>query len=319
MIQWGRDYLLSHGYTLKNDAPEDIQITPWSHVVRFSTSKGYIYLKQTPPLLPLEPKIIKILHDQFHSAVPEVIATNIDLNCFLMKDAGRPLRETLKKNFDVNLLCKAIDQYTSMQIAVADHVNVFLDIGVPDWRLDKLPHLYRQLLAQKDLLLMDGLLDWELKELEALYEKVVHLCNGLSSYSVRQTIDSNEFQDNNTLMDEKTQKLTISDLGEAVISHPFFSLIGCLRLAKFHYSLDEQSDAYMILIDACLQNYMTVESKKHLQDAFELAKILEFIYRALAVYRLMIVCEQSGRMPLKQRGKLTGTLKEFMTACTASW
>src|SRR6202021_730260 len=113
---------------------------------------GYNYLKATPELLSLEASIIHILHDQFHASVPEVIAHNTELNCFLMKDAGRSLREILKKQFDAALLCKAIDQFTSIQLTVADHVNIFLDIGVPDWRLDKLPALYKQLLSQKDLL-----------------------------------------------------------------------------------------------------------------------------------------------------------------------
>src|SRR3990167_11120626 len=142
IINWSRDALLSRGYVLKDSLPENIQKTPWSYVVRFATSEGYIYLKQMPALLALEPTVIQILHDQFHTAVPKIIAHNAKLNCFLMKDAGRPLRETLKNKFDVALLCKAIDQFTAMQLDVADHINIFINIGVPDWRLDKLPNLF---------------------------------------------------------------------------------------------------------------------------------------------------------------------------------
>ena len=50
IIQWGCEYLSSHGYTLKSHFPEDIQNTPWSYVARFNTSHGYIYLKHTPHL-----------------------------------------------------------------------------------------------------------------------------------------------------------------------------------------------------------------------------------------------------------------------------
>lgn len=92
IIHWGCKYLLSHGYTLKNNLPENVQDTPWSYVVRFATSDGYIYLKRTPELFALEPTIIQILHEQFHASVPIVIAHNAELNCFLMKDAGKPLR-----------------------------------------------------------------------------------------------------------------------------------------------------------------------------------------------------------------------------------
>lgn len=134
IIQWGYQQLLSLGYTLKNNLPENVLNTPWSYVVRFETTEGYIYLKHTPELLALEAKIIQILKNQFHAPVPTIIAHNAALHCFLMKDAGRRLRDILKQKFDENLLCKAIDQFTSLQLAVADYVDIFLDIGVPDWR-----------------------------------------------------------------------------------------------------------------------------------------------------------------------------------------
>ena len=234
----------------------------------------------------MEAAIIQILHDQFHASVPEVIAHNAELNCFLMKDAGRPLREILKKQFDAALLCKAIDQFTSLQLAVADHVNIFLDIGVPDWRLDKLPDLYKQLLSQKDILIADGLSEIEISELETLLPKVSNLCKKLSGYSIKQTIVQSDFHDNNMLIDDISQNITIIDLGEIVISHPFFSLVNCLRQAKIHHALTDEDDAYLRLMDACLKNYMNFESKKHLSDAFAMAHILWFIYESLAQYRL---------------------------------
>src|SRR3990167_11380099 len=216
--QWAVEYLSSHRYKLKNNLPENVQSTPWSYVVRFVTSDGYIYLKHTPKLIALEADIIKILHDQFHDSVPEVIAHNSELNCFLMKDAGRPLREILKQKFDVALFCKAIEQFTSMQLTVADHVNIFLDMGVPDWRLDKLPNLYMQLLSQKEMLIADGLTEKEIRELKALHPKISYLCQQLSDYAIKQSIVQPDFNDNNSLIADISRKITIIDLGEIAIS-----------------------------------------------------------------------------------------------------
>ena len=72
IIKWSVGFLLSHGYTLKNHLPQEVQHTPWSYVVRFDTTDGYIYLKHMPQQIALEPIITKILHDQFHAAVPDV-------------------------------------------------------------------------------------------------------------------------------------------------------------------------------------------------------------------------------------------------------
>lgn len=315
IIQWGCKYLLSHGYTLKSNLPENVQNTPWSYVVRFVTSDGYIYLKHTPKLLALEAIITQILHDQFRASVPEIIAHNVELDCFLMKDAGKPLRAILKKQFDVTLLCKAIDQFTSIQSAVADHVNIFLDRGVPDWRLDKLPDLYKQLLSQKDILRADGLTEREMSTLETLLPKVTNLCEKLSDYSIKQTIVQCDFHDNNILIDDISQNITIIDLGEIVISHPFFSLVGCLRQAKFHHGLTDGDDTYLQLMEACLKNYMIFESKNDSADVFAITQVLWFIYESLAQYRLMIACDKARFKSFQRHGKLSGALKEFMIVC----
>lgn len=315
IIQWGYNYLSLHGYTLKNNLPEDVQNTPWSYVVRFATSEGYIYLKHMPDLLALEPIITQVLHDQFHASVPDVIANNAELNCFLMKDAGRPLREILKKQFDAALLCKAIDQFTSIQLAVADHVNLFLDIGVPDWRLNTLPDLYEQLLLQKAILIEDGLSELDISKLEMLRTKVFNLCEKLSSYSIKETIVQCDFHDNNILVNDTSRIITMIDLGEIVISHPFFSLIGCLKQAKFHHALTDEDDAYRRLMDAGLKNYRTSESKRYLLDAFSIAHTLWFVYEALAQYRLRLACDEARFMAVQRYGKLSGRLKEFMAVC----
>lgn len=315
IIQWGSRYLLSHGYSLKSNLPEIVQDTPWSYVIRFATNNGYFYLKNTPELLALEAKIIQILHDQFHAHVPKVVAYNAELHCFLMKDAGISLRLILKQKFHEALVCKAIHQFTSLQIAVADRVDVFLDMGVPDWRLDKLPDLYKQLISQKVLLIADGLSEEEISKLENLFPTVAHLCGTLSSYFIKQTIVQPDFNDNNSLIDEKLQEITIIDLGEIAISHPFFSLINFLHVIKKHHALTETNDVYLRIKDACFKNYMNFESKKHLVDAFEIAGRLFFIYGALCGYRLMSACDKSKFTPSFQRHGRPGlSLKEFITA-----
>ncbi len=314
VIQWACKQLLSHGYTFKSNTPEKVQHTPWSYVIRFETSSGYIYLKHTPELISLEASIIQILHDQLHAAVPTIIARNAKLNCFLMKDAGKTLRSILKQQFDATLLCKTIDQFTSLQIAVADHVDFFINIGVPDWRLNKIPNLYKEIISQKDFLMADGLSAMEVCELERLFPKVANLCQKLSGYSIKQTIVQPDFNDNNTLIDDKTQDITFIDLGEIAISHPFFSLINCLHVIKKHHGLTDKDESYLKIKDSCLKNYMSFESKENVRDAFATAQLLSFVYVLLAYYRLMQACGKEKLMAV-QHGKLSASLKKFIAAC----
>ena len=315
IIQWGCKCLTSLGYTLKSSLPEKMLNTPWSYLVRFETSDGHIYLKHTPELFALEPTIIKILHDQFYASVPTVIGQNAELNCFLMKDAGRSLREILKKKFDETLLCRAIEQFTSLQIAVADRVDVFLEIGVPDYRLDKLPDLYKKLISQNDLLIAEGLTEAEISQLEELLPKIFILCQKLSSYSIKQTIVQPDFNDNNTLIDDESKAITIIDLGEIVISHPFFSLLNCLEQLKKHHVLTDKDYAYLRIKDACFKNYIHFfESKEHLSDAITTAQLLHLVYGISYQYRFMIACGREKLMSF-QHWKLSNLLKDFIALC----
>lgn len=312
IIQWGCNSLLALGYTLKNQIPEKVLNTPWSYLVRFETSDGYLYLKNTPELFALEPTIIQILHDQFHASVPIVIAHDASLNCFLMKDAGQSLRGILKKKFDVDLLCRAIEQFTSLQIVVAERVDIFLDIGVPDYRLDKLPGLYEELVSKKDLLIEDGLSSEEITQLKALISTVSNLCIKLSDYFIKQTIVQPDFNDNNTLINDLSQDITIIDLGEIVISHPFFSLLNCLEQVKKHYALTYVDGTYLKIKDACFQNYMNFfESKEHLSAAIAVAQLLHLVYGIVYQYRFMIACGK-GKLMSFQHWKLNALLREFI-------
>lgn len=315
VIQWGYEYLLSHKYVLNNDLPETLKDTPWSYLIRFETSDGYIYLKHTPPQIALEATIINILRDQFHLSVPEVIAHNSEFSCFLMKDAGRPLREILKMQFNTALVCKTIDEFTLVQLAVADHVNVFLDIGVPDWRLDNLPYLFKKLLSQQEMLIEDGLSKKEISGLEALIPTISSLCEKLSAYSIKETLVQPDFNDNNTLIDDASQNMTIVDLGEISISHPFFSLLNFLQQMQKHHGLKVESDAYLIIQDACLKNFMAFESKENLLDAFAISRILWTVYGVLAYQRLMLACDKEKLISFQGRGKFSSQLIELMDLC----
>lgn len=307
-MEWAQTCLASHGFKIIYQ-PEVIQATPWSSVIRISTSSGFFYLKQTPPALFLEANIIQILHDEFHASVPKIIDKNKNLHGFLMQDAGIPLREVFKAGFEVNLLSQGIKQYTTIQTATINHIQAFLKLGVPDWRLEKLPFLYADLINRKDILIADGITNEELIQLHKLISHFSNLCQSLAN-TLPAVLDHCDFHDNNILLD-KDKKITIIDLGETAITHPFFSLITCLRNAIFKYSIKEEGDIYLALRDACFESWLYYKSKNDLLKIMEIAKKLWPIYESLAQYRLMISCANEFKSA-NRRGRLVRGLKEFV-------
>lgn len=285
-VGWATQYLISVDNALLK-APEMVVETPWSTVIRFSTSQGYFYLKQTPASIAIESKIILFLANNVHLKVPEIIAVNDALHCFIMKDSGEALRQYLKRDMQPDLLCRALTQYTSLQRALEADVNSLLALGLPDWRLTNIPHLFSQLIQQKDFLQADGMTGEELEQLEKISPKLTDQCKFLAQYQIPETFVQSDFHSNNILFDSNKQKLTLIDLGETVITHPFFSLHTFIHQAIIHHKIKVGDPTYHELQNACFKNWRELLSKSHLLAAFNVAKELWPIYNALGAYRLM--------------------------------
>lgn len=289
LLNWGMDYLISQGYTIVHQ-PEIVLTTPWSNILRFSTSIGNFYLKQTPSPLFLsnEPSIIRLLSNQFHACVPSVMDINDNLHCFIMKDAGKPLREILKEEFRPKLLGQAIEQYAAIQRSTENDITMFLKFGVPDWRLNKLPILYDQLINQTDFLNAEGLTDQELQRLRSLSPQFLAQCELLSSFGIPETIGYHDFHDKNVLFDSKTKRMTFVDWSETAIIHPFFSLQTCLEQVITHHGIKEDDQIYRNLQDACFENWLGLATKTELLKVFILAKEIREIWNVLANYQFML-------------------------------
>lgn len=287
LLKWVTNCLVSKGYTLK-DSPEIVVQAPWSTVTRFSTSTEDVYLKQTPPLLFLEPTIIQLLMNQMRASVPIVIGSNDDLCCFLMKDAGQTLRSYLKSDFQPELLCQAINQFTAIQRTAENHLDSFFELGVPDWRLNQFPNLYMRLINQTEFLKSEGLTDEELKKLHDLIPTLSEQCERVSSYHIQETLVQPDFNTNNILFNPNTRKMTCIDLGEIVITHPFFSLHNFIIQAERHHGIKEGDSTYHQLLQACCEGWLNMAPQDRLLEMYLQIKKLWPIYCALGFYRLMM-------------------------------
>ena len=304
ILKWATGYLNCQDY-------EIVVETPWSQVIRFATSAGAIYLKQTPPALFLEPKIIQLLCDSFHANVPTVIASNDALHGFLMKDAGITLRSYLKTNFQPELLLMTIDQHTKIQRSAEHYLESFLALGAPDWRLEKLPQLYEQLISKTEFLTAEGLSDQELQILRDLIPHFTAQCAALSQYHIPATLVQPDFNTNNTLFDPNTQTLTFIDWGEIVISHPFFALHNYLLQAIKHHGVTTSSPLYQQLQKACCEHWLEFAPENTLLEAFVLIQKLFPIYSALAHYRLMLAVDPQALKSFYGH-RLAGYFREYI-------
>lgn len=309
-IQWATNSLINAGYKIYKPEHEIIQDTPWSKVFRIRTNKGLVYLKRVPPALYIELNIINILQKNFPVKVPSIIAQNNEQQCFLMKDSGVQLHEHFKTSFNSDVLTHTVADYTSLQIMAQDKVSMFLDLGVPDWRLEALPKLYNDLIAEEHLLISDGLTKDELLKLKKLAPKLQTICEKLSKYEIKDTFGHADYHDKNILINTETNQTTLIDLGEVVITHPFFSLLNCLYRAKENFSLSDSQ--YQQLQQRCLKPWLVFESNKHLFEIFAIIQQCWSIHSVLGEHRLLNSIDQSAFKTLSREGRLANNLRHWI-------
>ncbi|VVC75421.1 hypothetical protein AQUSIP_07110 [Aquicella siphonis] len=313
---WAITVLKDAGYLIHASQPEIIQKTPWSMVCCIKTNQGPVYLKKVPPALSLESRIINILSNEFHANVPSIIAVNQRQHCFLMKNAGKPLHDYFKQNFQPDILIQAMQDYTRLQISTSDKIHRFLDTGVPDWRLKNLPKLYQDLIAQEMLLINDGLNNDELMQLRVLEPALFSICEELSHYKIKETFGHADFHDKNILIDLSTKKSTIIDLGEVVITHPFFSFLNCLHRAKLNFSLSESQ--YQQLQHACFKPWLALDTSDHLIEILTLIQQCWPIHSVLGEFRLMNSVDKSAFQELHRQGRLSNNLRHWINHMSSS-
>jgi aminoglycoside/choline kinase family phosphotransferase len=270
-----------------NRAIETVVQTPWSSVLKICTPQEPLYLKQTPPDLFIEVDIIQKCRDLCKIMdIPEIIADNQDLHCFLMKSCGDvSLRTLFDGHLNVDLLVQALQVYKKMQHATLPHVDIFLKIGVPDWRLERFPTVYQDLTRHEIFLKTHGLEAAQIQILQEGSAKLEALCKKLSHYGIPECLNHSDFHENNMLFTHATQKISIIDLGETAINHPCFSLAALLKIPCNRYNVPSGSSDYQKLYNTCFQGWLS--SDEDLQKALELTEKLLPIYLILTHMRLV--------------------------------
>lgn len=312
-LHWAIEYLASHKKTNVSSYRIVVE-TSYSIVYQIETSRGIVYLKQVPRPLFLEPDTLHFLHSMHCKNIPEVLAQNPELNCFITISCGNlSLRHRFNGEINFKMLQKGIINYTGIQRQLESKIESLLAHNIPDWRLSHFPEFYKKLLENNQLLRDDGLREEEIHQLHQLYPLCVDLSEKISQYNIPATINHCDFHENNMILDEKTGVVSIIDWGETVISHPFFSLNGCLWNLAYFYKLKETDELYRQLQSHCIAAWLSLYHETTLLKTFEVTHQLLGIYAALSYERLyQMTKNQSKTVQQEHPGSIAGCLRTFL-------
>lgn len=306
---WALKILNEDAYNITADKPLTIRNMPWSQVDVISTKQGSVFLKSMAKPFSKEALLINYLSRHItHPKVPKIIAFNQPLQCFLMQNAGAPLRNLLKTTFDAHLAKRALKYCAELQIAAIPHINSLLALGLPDWRLSVLPKHYKELIQNPALLQQDGLSANEIKQLQQLYDPFKNLCQSLSDLSILETLEHGDFHDNNILIENRS--LTINDWADASITHPFFSCVSWFESACRHHHLNTNHSSYNKLLQVYLKPWLAFHNEEKLRQALKMAwKIRPIIF--VLNFRRINQCSGIESYP-EYQGYIKEALQKFI-------
>jgi hypothetical protein len=237
-------------------------IYPWSTVMRVPTNVGTLFFKATAAETIYETALTKTLAGWFPDRLPDLVAVDTKRGWMLMRDGGEMLRATIRPAKDIAPWKPVISLFSELQMGTAEHVDELLALGVPDWRLARLPELYSRLLQE-------------------LMPRFTQVCEELAAFGIPETINHGDFHDGNVLV--KNGRITLFDWGDGCVAHPFISLRTFFVSIEIALDLEDYSftPEMAALLDLYLEPWQRFASREDLLSAYNFSRCVASIVKTL--------------------------------------
>ena len=269
---------------------ETILERSWSTIRRVPVEGGAVYFKASIPLLAGEAALLQALHNWRPDVTLPLIAADFERGWMLLPDGGPMLRASLKSEDDLAHAEPLMALMAGLQIDMTAHTGELLALVPFDRRLDRLPDQFEALLDDRSAFNIDqedGMSGDAYRRLRALAPRFRAMCAELASYNVPHSLHHDDFHDGNVFVDNGRYR--IADWAESCVTHPFFSMLVCLRaLADRAGYPDEATDvpeemypSLARLRDLYLAPWERYEPRETLLRIFNLAWRVGMVNRAL--------------------------------------
>jgi phosphotransferase family enzyme len=197
--------------------PPSARERPWSTVLRLPTGDGPVWLKATTPDVRAEVRLYRVLAARAPEAVLVPLARDDARGWLLLPDGGPTLRDGPGVAEGV---ATAMPVYAALQRAVAPARAEVLDAGVPDASPAVLPERFEEALAAT------GLDDDVARRRALVADWAARL--GAAPGADLLTVDHQDLHPGNVLAPTAGHGPRFYDWGDAVLAHPFASLLVAL-------------------------------------------------------------------------------------------
>jgi len=219
---WADDVLSALGIRRTGEAQQP-HLRAWSTVLRLPTSAGSVWLKAPGPGTVTEVALMPVLARRGGDRVLAPYAVDLSRGWLLLPDGGAVLATNTPASLEV--WNEALRGYAALQLALTPYVDEMLAAGAPDHRPGRLPALLDEVIAgarrhartaeERSTLAAAG------KEQARVAELASLLAEGTPGPSVQH----DDLHRDNVFLD----RARVFDWGDAVVAHPFSSLLIALR------------------------------------------------------------------------------------------
>jgi hypothetical protein len=256
--------------------PPTARERPWSTVLRLPTAGGPVWLKVTAPAARAEVRLYRVLAERAPQAVLVPLARDDAHGRLLLPDGGSTLRDGPPDQVAAGVAA-AMPVYSALQRAVAPAHAEVLDAGVPDASPTALPTRFEEALAAV------GLDDDVVRRRALVADWAVRL--GAAPGADLLTVDHQDLHPGNVLAPTAAHGPRFYDWGDAVLAHPFASLLVALGGLARTLGVGPDDEAVIAARDAYLDGFADLAGHDELVRTADLACRAAVVARALTWHR----------------------------------
>lgn len=283
---WVQEGASRHGLTLVGE-PEQPHARPWSSALRFGSDAGPLWFKVNGTGTRYESALLATLTEVAPTLGPDVLASEAARGWTLMRDAGPALRSTAPAEDLWGAWTTILTGYADAQLALADHVDALVAAGTPVVSAATLPGQLRALVAELAArpVQAGGLEADQVRRLESLFPSYDAWCSELATSGLPETLNHDDLHSNNVCVGATGTR--IIDWGDAVVGHPFGTMLATLNSVAHHTGLEVGDTRVKRLRDAYLERFDAYGSRKDRKRWVKLARRTGAVTRALCYGRAL--------------------------------
>ena len=205
---------------------EVVHLRPWSTVIRTATDHGIRFAKAGASTQRHEPALLMHLALLDPGLLPEVIAVRPDVGWSITADGGARARDLPDRQAVLDAMQAVLPRYAELQAAASPSLATMLAAGTPDRRADAAAAALHLALADRSVVegpFDDALAPAETDELVRRLPALHAALTALEAGPIPASIQHDDLHDANIFVGHGGR---ILDWGDAVIGHPFASLLG---------------------------------------------------------------------------------------------